>query len=198
MLSGRFRKILGGVFLLCLVSILGAMAEEKPHANQIQKLERQYQNALVESLKRLGEILKKGNYRSSSTRESIQKTMEAVQILTDSENDATAEPLLLDAKRLHKDNLLPELILADLYEKEGKFDKANNAYLTFLKEASFFSALNQDAIGWEARSIFGEYARLKLKAHGIDVPEPKSLKKLPLVGRLKTEKSFGLDLAGIG
>ena len=182
----------------CLSVTLWAETEKSSQTN-IQNLQGQYETALLQSLARLEQIQKNHIYKLRVINESIEKTIQAVKTLVENQNYEQAKLLLLEARHLHGDNALAELVLADVFEKTGNVSESNNAYLAFLTKASFASSLSQDTMSWQARTIFAEYVRTKLAARGIYPQKPEGLKQLPLIGRLQIEKnSMWLATVAVG
>ena len=154
-----------------------------------QITEQDFQNALAESLGRMREVLHRKTYRVQDVNHSLQKTIDAVSALVDQNDLTKAETLLKEALRLLPNNAMAGLILADVYEKQGELDKANEQYRHFLEKAALMSSLTQDIMSWKTRLALSGYVRNRLRAQGIHIEEPKSL---PLMARLETDKNSTL------
>ncbi len=212
------------VFWICTflsASFLLLYAEEgqvTSDTNQ-QDLQSKYQKALTSALSRLDQSQKNHHLQLRTANDSAQKTIEAVNLLTKTQDYNSAEILLSDAIRLYPENILAKLVLADVFEKEGRLEESKNRYLDFLKNGSFSADLRQkaglallsqgrgrfrsgttslfqtDIANWDERIAFHQYVRAKLIASGVSVPA----EKFPLIVRLKLEKdSFWLNVISTG
>ena len=162
-----------------LIRPVPVSADEAPQDNP-KELKKAFEISLFQALARLEDIRKKRTYRMRGVNDSIAKTTEAVESLEKSNNYEKAEALLREANKIHPDNPLAELVLADVLDVRGKTEQANQAYLQFLKKAARASSLSQAVMTYENRLIFSQYVRVRLKTRGLIAPTPKGNKELTL------------------
>ncbi len=188
-----------GILLTSLLLAFAAIAQNEDAQPNPQELKQRFDAALVDSLKHLTDLLKNPKYRVRQVNESLQKTAQAIETLTQNQNYAEAESLLREAVKLNSENILSILLLADALESQQKTAEANETYTLFLKKVPSRSSLSKDLMSWESRIAFAEYAKFKLLSRALPVPNTEGLLKPPLIERIKTEKnSLLLNVISIG
>ena len=164
-----------------------------------QEARAQFQSAISQSVQKLRGLAGGRAGRNTPRRRSIELTVQAVDLLAKSQNFPGAEALLSQAIEHDRHNLLALVILADVLDKQGKTDSANQRYREFLEELDKLSMLNRGVMDLASRYAFSHYVYRLLSDRGIDVPTPRMMERVPLMAKLSWEKtSFLRDLIATG
>ncbi len=189
------------LFLSALIAIFAASnptrAEESDQ--NPEAIQKSFQIALANSIAQLRKIEAGKKYKLRSINDSIRSTIRAADALMQYGSYQQSERLLKEALDAYPENIIAALILADVFESQGKQQEANRAYEQFLKEGEKASQLTNDVTSFEARAAFAAYVREKLAAQQIFPPKPRGYSFLPLSLRLQTgEKSWLLSFVAGG
>lgn len=194
----RMSRLVSLLLLTGILTIAKPANADEPIQNP-QEIQKNFQVALAKSISKLRDLEKSKKYKLKSINDSIRLTLEAVDLLMQRRHYAKSESLLLESLAAYPENIIARLVLADVFESQGKQQEANQTYGQFLKEGEKANQLSNDSTDFETRGAFSSYVRKKLATQQIFPPKPRGYGFLPLSLRLQTgEKSWLLSFVAAG
>ncbi|PIQ85654.1 MAG: hypothetical protein COV74_08120 [Candidatus Omnitrophica bacterium CG11_big_fil_rev_8_21_14_0_20_45_26] len=189
----RFKLICACLIGLALSSTPPAYSADNALSRLSQEeLGRTFQTVVVHSLTRMQTVFDQKKYKLKAMNDSMKRTLEAAETLINTGDYDFAQMKLREALGIYHDNVLAELMLADILQARGKRKEAAQTYLTFLKKAEQASQLTQDILNFESRVVINEYIRRQLKTQNIQMPKAKGERSLSLNKRLAWQKDSPL------
>ncbi len=187
-MSTRTSKWIVLVLTVCATIALGNLGSAEQPPEKSEESLSAFQTALMKTIAKQKQLLENRSYRLRAVNDSIRKTLQAVEVLTNEHGYQKAEALLLEAKHDFPDHIMPYLLLADIYEKQDRIPESNEAFQQFLIKGEKAAQISRDIMDWETRVAFANYVQSKLLSRGIQPHKPKGLHTLPLLARLRWEK----------